>query len=178
MASLRITPDIEIPSAALTWRFSRSSGPGGQSVNTSDSRVELIFDLQHSDAFPAKLHARALQRLNKEMVDGAIVVTSSRYRSQLSNRDDAQRKLVKCYKTPLPRLPPRGARRDHQRPRPNGAWMKRTTAATPRRCAANLTLAIRVAGSDALVSASSNPVDDELDHFGLRPYACHDRRRR
>ena len=105
--SLRITPDIEIPLTALTWRFSRSSGPGGQSVNTSDSRVELIFDLEHSDAFPPELHARAVQRLNKEMVDGGVVVTSSRYRSQLSNRDDAQRKFVKLLQGAIAPPPPK-----------------------------------------------------------------------
>ena len=69
--------------------------------------VELIFDLEHSDAFPSELHARAVQRLNKELVDGAVVVTSSRYRSQLSNRDDAQRKLVKLLQDAIAPPPPK-----------------------------------------------------------------------
>lgn len=60
---LRVTPAVLIPAAELRWRFSRSSGPGGQNVNTTDSRVELVFDLGASASLPAVLQARALRRL-------------------------------------------------------------------------------------------------------------------
>jgi ribosome-associated protein len=91
---LAVTGSVAIPRTELTWRFSRSGGPGGQSVNTSDSRVELRFDLAATDAVPEHLKARALQRLASRLVDGAIVVTASEHRSQLQNRRAAEARLV------------------------------------------------------------------------------------
>jgi ribosome-associated protein len=91
---LPVTRSVAIPRAELSWRFSRSGGPGGQSVNTSDSRVELRFDLTGTDAVPEHLKARALQRLASRLVDGAIVVTASEHRSQLQNRRAAEARLV------------------------------------------------------------------------------------
>jgi len=91
---LPVTGTVAIPRAELIWRFSRSSGPGGQSVNTSDSRVELRFDLAATEALPEQLKARALGRLGPRLVDGAIVVTASEHRSQLQNRRAAEARLV------------------------------------------------------------------------------------
>jgi ribosome-associated protein len=91
---LPVTNSIAIPHAELAWRFSRSSGPGGQSVNTADSRVELRFDLAATRALPAHLKDRALRRLEPRLVDGSIVVTASEHRSQLQNRKAAQARLV------------------------------------------------------------------------------------
>jgi ribosome-associated protein len=91
---LPVTGTVAIPRAELSWRFSRSSGPGGQSVNTSDSRVELRFDLVATEALPEHLKARALGRLGPRLVDGAIVVTASEHRSQLQNRRAAEARLV------------------------------------------------------------------------------------
>jgi len=82
-----------IPSDELTWRFSRSPGPGGQSVNTTDSRVELSFDLAVSRALPPELKERALHALAGRLVDGVITVTASEYRSQLRNREAAAARL-------------------------------------------------------------------------------------
>ena len=59
---LRIRGSVVIPEAELRWRFSRSSGPGGQSVNTTDSRVELRYDLATSAALGPNLKPRALPR--------------------------------------------------------------------------------------------------------------------
>src|ERR1700710_1660996 len=87
---LRVSDDVVLPAAALTWRFSRSSGPGGQGVNTADSRVELIYDLSASTAFPPLLHSRALERLHDRLVAGTIVVIASEHRSQLRNRQAAR----------------------------------------------------------------------------------------
>lgn len=85
---------VTIPETELTWRFSRSSGPGGQSVNTSDSRAELLFDVAGSPALGPVLRARALERLAGRLVDGVLSVTSSEHRSQLRNREAAEARLV------------------------------------------------------------------------------------
>ena len=82
--------DHVIPDAELTWRFSRSSGPGGQNVNTTDTRVQLSFDLAGSDAFPEHLKQRMLARLGRQVV----VVTASEFRSQLRNRRAAEERLA------------------------------------------------------------------------------------
>jgi ribosome-associated protein len=91
---LRVTPDVSVPRSELSWRFSRSSGPGGQSVNTTDSRVELRFDLAGSASLPPHLRSRALERLAGRLVDGTIVITAAEQRSQLQNRRAAEERLV------------------------------------------------------------------------------------
>lgn len=93
-AYLALRGSLAIPRSELTWRFSRSSGPGGQSVNTADSRVELRWDLAGTTALPAPLRERALYRLAGRLVDGALVVTAQEHRSQLQNRRAAQARLV------------------------------------------------------------------------------------
>ncbi|HEX3829344.1 MAG TPA: alternative ribosome rescue aminoacyl-tRNA hydrolase ArfB [Sporichthyaceae bacterium] len=85
---------VNVPEDELNWRFSRSSGPGGQGVNTADSRVELIFDLAASTAFPPLLQARALERLDGRFAAGRIVVVASEHRSQLRNRQAARERLA------------------------------------------------------------------------------------
>ena len=91
---LPISRSVSLPRSELTWRFSRSSGPGGQSVNTTDSRVELRFDLAETDALPPALKERALGRLADRLVDGALVITAAEHRSQLLNRRAAETRLV------------------------------------------------------------------------------------
>jgi len=83
---------VRIPEADLRWRFSRSSGPGGQSVNTTDSRVELSFDVGRS-ALPAVLRERALERLSARLVDGVLTIAAAEHRSQLRNREAARARL-------------------------------------------------------------------------------------
>ncbi|WP_240506332.1 alternative ribosome rescue aminoacyl-tRNA hydrolase ArfB [Thermoactinospora rubra] len=85
-----VTDSVVIPGTELTWRFSRSSGPGGQGVNTTDSRVELSFDVAATTALPPALKARALGRLGSPV----ITVAASEHRSQLRNREAAARRLV------------------------------------------------------------------------------------
>src|SRR3954469_16157581 len=87
---LRVSDSVTLPRAELSWRFSRSSGPGGQSVNTTDSRVELRFDLAATAALPAPLHERALSRLADRLVDGELVIVASEQRSQYQNRRAAE----------------------------------------------------------------------------------------
>jgi ribosome-associated protein len=91
---LRVTGAVTVPRAELRWRFSRSSGPGGQSVNTADSRVELSFDLAATTALPAHQKARALHRLAHRLVGGVLTVTASEHRSQLQNRRAAAARLA------------------------------------------------------------------------------------
>lgn len=94
MAEVLIRPGLAIPEAELSWRFSRSSGPGGQGVNTTDSRVELSWDLAASSVLPPALKARALARLGDRLVDGVLTITASEHRSQLRNREAAQARLA------------------------------------------------------------------------------------
>ena len=103
---LQVTSVVRIPTAELAWRFSRSSGPGGQNVNTTDSRVELVFDLAASAILPPTLKARALARLEGKLVDGAILIAASEHRSQWQNRVAAQRRLVVVLQEALKPPPP------------------------------------------------------------------------
>jgi ribosome-associated protein len=84
---------VVIPAAELSWRFSRSPGPGGQSVNTADSRVELSFDLAATAALPPVLKDRALRALAGRLTNGVLTVAASEHRSQLRNRQAAATRL-------------------------------------------------------------------------------------
>lgn len=84
-----IRGSVVLPEAELVWRFSRSSGPGGQHVNTSDSQVELRFDLGSTQALPPVWKERALERLAGRLVDGVLSVRASDHRSQWRNRETA-----------------------------------------------------------------------------------------
>jgi ribosome-associated protein len=97
-----------IPAEELRWRFSRSGGPGGQAVNTTDSRVELVFDLAATQALPPLLKERALGRLGPRLVAGELVVVASEHRSQWRNRQAARRRLQALLEEALrPPPPPR-----------------------------------------------------------------------
>ena len=107
VADLVISPRFTVPSAELRWRFSRSSGPGGQGVNTTDSRVELSFDVANSPSIPPFLRERALARLGDRLVDGVLTIAASEYRSQLRNREAAALRLASTLRSaiaPPPRL--------------------------------------------------------------------------
>lgn len=91
---LRLRGSLVVPEAELSWRFSRSSGPGGQSVNTTDSRAELSFDVASTTALGPVLKARALERLGDRLVDGVLTVAASEHRSQLQNRRAAEERLA------------------------------------------------------------------------------------
>ncbi len=84
-----IRGSVSLPEAELMWRFSRSSGPGGQHVNTSDSQVELRFDLAKTEALPDVWKERALERLAGRLVGGVVSVRASEHRSQWRNRETA-----------------------------------------------------------------------------------------
>lgn len=107
--ALRVTHRLSIPEAELTERFSRSSGAGGQHVNTSDTRVELSFDVRRSPSLPEPLRARALERLAGRLVDGVLTVTASDRRSQRQNRDLARERLAETLRAAV--APPPRKRR-------------------------------------------------------------------
>jgi ribosome-associated protein len=117
-----------IPADELSWRFSRSSGPGGQSVNTSDSRVELSYDLASSSALSPVLKERALRTLHGRLVDGVLTVSASEFRSQLRNREAAARRLADVLTAAT--APPPKARRPTK---PTRGSQERRLAAKQRR---------------------------------------------
>ena len=99
----------------LSWRFSRSAGPGGQSVNTTDSRAEVSYDLASSTALGPVLRERALRALAGRLNDGVLTVSASEYRSQLRNRQAALSRLAALLTAatappPAPRRPTRPSR--------------------------------------------------------------------
>ena len=87
-----------MPESELSWRFSRSSGPGGQGVNTTDSRAELSFSVTKSASLPEHLRARVLGRLADRLVGGAVTVAASEHRSQLQNREAAEQRLTQILR--------------------------------------------------------------------------------
>jgi ribosome-associated protein len=117
---LRVSARLTIPAGELQWRFSRSSGPGGQSVNTADSRVELSFDVAGSPSLGTTYRQRALERLAGRLVDGVVTVSSQSERSQLRNREVAMDRLADLLRDavappPRPRRPTKPTASSKQR---------------------------------------------------------------
>jgi ribosome-associated protein len=109
---LHVRGSVVIPESELSWRFSRSGGPGGQGVNTTDSRVELSWDVAGSSLLGPTYRARALERLGPRLVDGVLTIAASEHRSQLRNREAAEQRLVETVRSaiappPRPRRPTR-----------------------------------------------------------------------
>lgn len=116
VAPVRVSETLVIPDDELSWRFSRSSGPGGQGVNTTDSRVELSFDVTGSRVLSPAARARVTERLAHRLVDGVLTVVASEHRSQLRNREAAQERLAALLDEalrppPPPRRPTKPSRR-------------------------------------------------------------------
>jgi ribosome-associated protein len=117
---LRINGWLVIPAAELSERFSRSSGPGGQSVNTADSRVELSFDVAQSSVLPDWARERAVERLAGRLTDGVLTIAASEQRSQLANRQSARARLAALMRDAVappqrPRVPTRPGRGARER---------------------------------------------------------------
>jgi ribosome-associated protein len=112
---VRITPEVAIPVGELEFRASRASGPGGQGVNTTDSRVELRFDLANSPSLTPEAKERALRRLGPRLDShGVLRVVAQAQRSQLANRRAAVERfaelLAAALHTPRSRRPTRPTR--------------------------------------------------------------------
>jgi ribosome-associated protein len=130
---LRVNSWLVIPAGELRERFSRSSGPGGQSVNTTDSRVELSFDVARSPSLPARERSRALNRLASRLADGVVTVTAETERSQLMNREAARARLAALLREAIaPPPPPRVATKPTRGARERRLADKRRRAQTKR----------------------------------------------
>ena len=117
---LRVNSSLVIPASELHERFSRSSGPGGQSVNTADSRVELSFDVGRSAVLPEWARARVAERLAGRLAGGVLTVAASEQRSQLANRNRARARLAALLREAVappqrPRVPTRPGRAANER---------------------------------------------------------------
>ncbi|MDU0326119.1 alternative ribosome rescue aminoacyl-tRNA hydrolase ArfB [Microbacterium sp. KSW2-21] len=109
-SDVRVSAALVIPAAELSWRFSRSSGPGGQGVNTADSRVELMWDAAASAVLSPVQRERVLERLGDRLVDGVLTIAASEHRAQLRNRDAARARLAALVADAVrPPAPPRRA---------------------------------------------------------------------
>jgi ribosome-associated protein len=116
---LRVNSWLVIPAGELRERFSRSSGPGGQGVNTADTRVELSFDIARSPALPEYARVRALDNLRGRVSeDGMLTVVASEQRSQLLNRRAARGRMANLIREAIaPPAAPRVATRPSRRAR-------------------------------------------------------------
>jgi ribosome-associated protein len=106
MEGIRVNARVTIPDDELSWRFSRSSGPGGQHVNTTDSQAELRWDLGTSTALSDFLRDRARERLGGRLVDDTVIITASEYRSQHRNREAAKERLADLVRAAIAPPPP------------------------------------------------------------------------
>ena len=113
VGDIEVVPGFVIAETDLRERFSHSSGPGGQGVNTTDSRVELMFDVARSGAVPDRLRPVIMSVLKNRLVDGVLTVVVHDERSQLANRKLARARLVGLLQTACiqPRRRTRGSQR-------------------------------------------------------------------
>ncbi len=109
MQDLWVSERLIIPSKDLRWRFSRSSGPGGQGVNTTDSRVELILDVANCSCLGPFRRARLLEHFQTRLLEGCLRVVVAEERSQWQNRQKALHRMGELLREGL--LPPPRARK-------------------------------------------------------------------
>lgn len=112
---LRITNTLTIPLSELRFRFTRSSGPGGQHVNRSATRVELLFDVAGSSSLTEAQRERAMKALASYIdSDGVLHLVSQTFRSQLRNREEVVERfrtlMHKAMRVPKRRRPTRPSR--------------------------------------------------------------------
>lgn len=108
---LVVTGGLTIPQSAMRWRFSRSGGPGGQGVNTTDSRVELVVLLGRVDGLTDAQRARIRTALAHRIAGDVLTVSASEHRSQLRNRQSARERAAALLRGALAAPPPRSRRR-------------------------------------------------------------------
>jgi ribosome-associated protein len=118
---------FHLPDRELTWRFSRSSGPGGQHVNTTDTRVELSWTPAMSEALTEAQKQAVTGHLRHRLADGTLTVVSSQYRSQHRNREAARVRLEELVAAAL------APRKQRRATKPSRASVERRLAAKRRR---------------------------------------------
>ena len=108
MATLYVAPALEIPLSELRFKFSRSSGPGGQNVNKLNTRAELYFDFAHSGVLSQMQRQRIAEKLSARLSGrGELVVNSERFRTQGRNREDCLDKLAALLAEAIKPPPPK-----------------------------------------------------------------------
>ncbi len=109
---IRVTDDVSIPDAELTVRATRSGGPGGQHVNTSSTRIEIVWNVDRTTALDDAMRARVRGRLGGRVdAEGNVRVVASTSRSQRRNREEAEGKLAALVRRALAVPKPRRATR-------------------------------------------------------------------
>ncbi len=98
---LKITQTLVIPSNEIKWRFSRSSGPGGQNVNKIESRVEIIFNLEDSKVLNDYQKEILRRNLKEKLVNNSLRLAVQEHRNQLLNRQLALMKFSSIIKKAL-----------------------------------------------------------------------------
>ena len=105
---LAVNDDVSIPRSELTFRATRSGGPGGQHVNTSSTRIELLWSIRDSRVLDEATRARLLETLASRLdSEGTLRVVASDRRSQLQNREAADARLVEVVRRALVIAKPR-----------------------------------------------------------------------
>lgn len=100
--ALRVTDAVEIPRAELTVRASRAGGAGGQHVNTSSTRIEIVWNVRESRAIDEGARARVIARLASRLdAEGSVRVVSSSRRSQRQNLEAAEQRLAELVRRAL-----------------------------------------------------------------------------
>ena len=99
--NLKITRRIIIPSNEIQWRFSRSSGPGGQNVNKIESQVEILFNIHKSRSLNYSQKNLLLEKCNNKVLNGCISIKVQEKRTQFQNRKLARQKLITLIKNIL-----------------------------------------------------------------------------
>jgi len=99
--NIKVNRKLVIPSSEIRWRFSRSSGPGGQNVNKLETRVEIIFNIQRSNALSTYQKENLFDKLNNQIIDDSITISVQERRTQFENRQLAIDKLTTLIKDKL-----------------------------------------------------------------------------
>ena len=102
---ITISSKLVIPENELQWRFSRSSGPGGQNINKTNSRVEIIFDIQKSQSLSSYQKLRIKNQLKSKLINGCICIAAQNRRTQFENRKLALSRLSYILRDLLKQLP-------------------------------------------------------------------------
>lgn len=134
MSELRVPPGpgipagLVVPAGELTEQFSRASGPGGQKVNTTDSRVQLSLDLATTTSLTERQRERALARLSSRLVGTTLTVDASEHRAQRRNRSAARERMAALLREALAPPPP-----SRRATKPTRGSQRRRLAAKSRR---------------------------------------------
>ena len=134
MNDLTIAPGPGIPgglvivAADLTERFAKSSGPGGQGVNTTDSKVQLSVDIATCSSLSDAQRRRVLHNLEHRLDGTVLTVSASTQRSQVRNRTEARERMAALLREALAPLPP-----PRRRTKPTQSSVRRRLEAKKRR---------------------------------------------